>query len=144
MKKVLLLLMCFISVQLHVLADDDKPIRVEQLPANTRQFITNHFPDIAVSYAKMEKELFSKSYEVILVNGSKLEFDKKGEWKEISCKTNAIPSEIIPQKISEYILKNHPNNQVVEMERDNRDYEVKLNNNIELKFDLQFNFKRYD
>ena len=62
-------------------ADDDRPIQFDQLPKRTQQFLTESFPGDRVSYAKMERDLFDVSYEVILVSGTKIEFVRNGDWK---------------------------------------------------------------
>ena len=82
--------------------------------------------------------MFGKSYEVVFTNGSKVEFDGKGEWKDVNCKYTQVPDEIIPQKIKEYIAANFAGAKILEIERDSRDYEVKLNNGLELTFNLKF------
>jgi len=42
-----------------------------------------------------------------------------------------------------YIKTNHSNVRITEIEKDRNDYEVKLNNGLELKFDLQENLRKY-
>jgi len=125
-------------------ANTDKPIRFEQLPNISKEFIRKYFNEKDISYAKVDTDFFDKSYEVFFVNGSKVEFDKKGDWEEINCLHNGIPAEIIPVQIMKYIEKNHSNLSIVKIERDSRDYEIKFNNNLEIKFDLKFNVIEYD
>ena len=60
---------------------DEKAITLSQLPAAARQTIMTHFPGHKVSIAKVESELFSKTYTVIFTNGEKIEFDGKGRFK---------------------------------------------------------------
>ncbi|MDL2251351.1 PepSY-like domain-containing protein [Odoribacter sp. OttesenSCG-928-J03] len=144
MKKITLLVTCLIALQIGVFAGVDKTITVDQLPEKARQFIKTHFEGLDVSFAKMEQELLDKSYEVFFVNGNKIEFDKAGEWTEINCKFSEIPVQAIPKQIQSYVIQNHQKFKVVEIEKDKRDYEVKLNNGLELKFDSKFNFMYYD
>lgn len=139
MKKLLLLFMCLFTIQSVVKADDDKPVRIEQLPQSAQQFIKTHFGDSKVAIAKMETDWFDKSYDIIFTDGNKLEFDKQGNWKEINCKYSAVPASVMPEQIQKYVTENYPGAQVLKIERDKRDYEVKLSNKWELKFDLQFN-----
>lgn len=139
MKKLLLLFVCLFTIQSVVKADDDKPVRMDQLPQSAQQFIKTHFGDSKVAIAKMETDWFDKSYDIIFTDGNKLEFDKQGNWKEINCKYSAVPASVIPEQIQKYVTENYPGAQVLKIERDKRDYEVKLSNRWELKFDLQFN-----
>lgn len=144
MKKLILLLACFFFVGVTVYADNDKPIQVNQLPQKAQQFIKEHFSTDSVSFSKMESGFMDKSYEVIFTNGTKLEFDKKGEWKEVSCKRGQVPAAIIPMQIKTYLKKHQPGIAVIKIEIDKYDYEVKLANRIEIKFDKKFNVIDYD
>ena len=139
MKKLLLLLVCLFTFQAVVKAYDDKPIKVAQLPQSAQQFIKSHFGNSKVAIAKMETDWLDKSYDVIFTDGNKLEFDKQGNWKETNCKYSAVPAGVIPAQILKYVSENYPDAKVLKIERDKKDYEVKLSNRWELKFDLQFN-----
>lgn len=144
MKRITLLLSLLIITLTTVSADNDKPITVEQLPATAKQFIQNYFQGVTVSYAKQETELFDKSYEVVFTNGNKVEFNKKGEWKDVDCKFTHVPEGIIPSKIKAYVTSNYKDASIVEIDRDRNDYEVKLSNGLELSFDLKFNLIKID
>ena len=62
MKKVFLFLVCLFALQTVVMADDDKPIQVNQLPQPAQTFIKQYFSAAKVAMAKMETDLFDKSY----------------------------------------------------------------------------------
>ena len=47
--------------------------------------------------------------------------------------------EIIPAPIKKYVETNYPEAKVLSIERDRYDYEVKLSNFWEIKFDMNFN-----
>lgn len=97
-----------------------------------------------ISLATIDKELFDTTYEVFFTNGNKVEFSKNGEWKDIDCEYSRVPESAIPAKIREHIDTKHKGRYVKEIDRDKRDYEIKLDNGIELKFDLKFNLIGYD
>ena len=139
MKKLVFLLVCLFTLQTVARADDDKPIHVTQMPQPAQQFIKQHFADSKVTLAKMESDFFYKSYEVIFTNGDKVEFDNKGNWEEVNCKYSSVPTAIIPAAIQKYVATNYPDAKILKIERDKKDYEVKLSNRTELKFDLKFN-----
>ena len=139
MKKLVFLLVCLFTLQTVARADDDKPIQVTQMPRLAQQFIKQHFSDSKVALAKMESDFLYKSYEVTFTNGNKVEFDKKGNWEEVDCKHTSVPVAIIPAAIQKYVTTNYPDAKVLKIERDKKDYEVKLSNRTELKFDLKFN-----
>ena len=76
---------------------------------------------------------------LFFTNGNKVEFDKKGNWEEVDCKHSSVPVPIIPAAIQKYVTTHYPDAKVLKIERDKKDYEVKLSNRTELKFDLKFN-----
>ena len=138
MKKLIFLFVCVFSIQV-ALADNDKPINFTQLPQAAQKFVKQHFPKAKIAFVKMETELFDKSYDVVFNNGHKLEFDKKGEWTEVNCKSTVVPAKVIPALIKKYVETNYPEAKVLSIERDRYDYEVKLSNFWEIKFDMNFN-----
>lgn len=117
----------------------EKAISEGQLPAAARQTISAHFAGRKIALAKMETELFSKTYSVIFTNGEKIEFDGKGRWEEVKCKRSAVPASLVPAQIARYIKANYPDCRILEIERDDEEYEVKLSNYIEVTFDDKFN-----
>ena len=121
-----------------VKADNDVPITVSELPAAAQTFITTHFKDKNVALAKKETGFFELSYDVIFTDGSKLEFDRSGNWKEVNCKYSSVPAAVVPQQIANYVKTNYPGVAVLQIEKDDREYEVKLANRVELTFNLQF------
>lgn len=139
MKKLILLFVCLFTLQSVARADNDKPIQVNQLPQQAQQFIKQHFSDSNVAMSKVESDWLDKSYNVIFTNGNKVEFDKKGNWKEVDCKYGSVPLGVVPTAILKHITATYPGVKILKIDRDKKDYEVKLSNKWELKFDLQFN-----
>ena len=107
MKKLIFLFVCVFSIQV-ALADNDKPINFTQFPQASQKFVKQHFPKAKIAFVKMETELFDKSYDVVFNNGDKLEFDKKGEWTEVNCKSTVVPAKVIPAPIKKYVKRTIP------------------------------------
>ena len=116
------------------LADSDKPIQIGQLPTPAQTFITTHFSKHKVALAKMESDMLSKNYEVIFTNGDKVEFDRTGGWTEVKCTRNPVPEAIVPAAIRDYVKTNYPDAEILKIERSKKEYEVKLSNRWEIKF----------
>lgn len=76
MKKLVFFLVCLFTMQV-VVADNDKPVTFEQLPQAAQSFVKKHFADRNVAFSKMDKDIFDVTYDVMFVNGDKLEFDKR-------------------------------------------------------------------
>ena len=145
MKKIIIALAFIFSVGVFsAMADNDKVINKSQLPAAAQQFLSEHFAGIEITYAKEEWEILKHSYEVRLADGTKIEFTSKGNWDEVECRFGEVPASVIPQAIKEYVDKNFPGAKVIFIEKDRNDYEVKLSNRFELKFDKDFNLYDID
>ncbi len=111
----------------------DKEMTMEQLPEAARQTLKKHFGQRKVAMAKMERDWWWKSYDVILTDGSKLEFDSKGQWTSIDCKRSRVPLALVPQALAKKMRELYPGAIIIELERDRKGYEVKLNNGIEIE-----------
>lgn len=120
-------------------AGDYKAIPVDRLPAAALHTIKTHMAGRKTAIAKVKTGLFSKEYTVIFTNGEKIEFDGRGNWTEVKCKRSAVPASLVPQQIARYISTNYPDCRILEIERDEDEYEVKLSNYVEVTFDRKFN-----
>ncbi len=139
MKKWTIVMMCLVALFTQTArADEGKLIPVTQLPVAAQQWLRLHFAESKVTLAKVENDFLSKSYEVLFADGNHVEFDSKGNWEEIDCKTSEVPEAVIPDPILEYVRDNYPDATVVKLKKDRREYEVDLSNRIELTFDLDF------
>ncbi|WP_298647125.1 PepSY-like domain-containing protein [uncultured Proteiniphilum sp.] len=139
MKKLILLFLCVAAVHVTTKAGNDKPINFDQLPARSQQTIKKYFPDHSVALVKMERDFLDKSYEVIFTNGNKVEFDKKGMWKEINCKYAGLPPEVVPEQIANYVRTNYPDLKITKIEKKSRNrHEIELLNGMELEFDANY------
>ncbi len=141
MKKYLVLtlaLVCAFGITATVCADNERPITVDQLPAPAQTLIKQHFPNSKVTIAQEELALIGKGYDVMFTNGDKLEFDRKGNWTEITCRTSQVPTDLIPSAIATYVSANYSDAKVISIERDSRDYEVNLSNGLEITFNKKF------
>lgn len=140
MKKILFVFAAILSLSvLTARADNDKIIAKGMLPAEAQTFISTHFGDLKISYAKEERDFLERSYEVVFADGSKVEFTRKGDWKDVDCRYNEVPAAIVPEAIRDYVSANYPDAKILRIERDANDYEVKLSNRLELTFDKKLN-----
>ena len=134
MKKLLVLLLGIFT--LTAVGCDDRPISFNDLPQQAQQFINQHFNTVGFLSARVDVG----EYEVTLNDGTEIDFTRQGEWKKVDCHTTAVPAAIIPAGIKNYVAAQFPNNIIVKIDKDRNDYEVELNNDIDLKFDLKGNF----
>ena len=107
MKILMMVIFCMLSCNMAANAGNDKPISVNALPAKAQTLLSIHFGKQKVMLATVEG-VVSKSYDVVLKNGTKLEFDKKGNLTEVECKQGTVPYRLIPQAIKNYLKANYP------------------------------------
>jgi len=141
---IIIALISLVAFQANAVAGNDKPITVSQLPAAAQQIIKKHFRGKKVALAKQDTGIFDKSYEVVFTSGENIEFDRKGNWTEIDCKLSAVPAALVPVKIARYVKSNYPGAKILKIERDSKEYEVKLSNRMELTFNKSFHITDID
>ncbi|WP_427875070.1 PepSY-like domain-containing protein [Flavobacterium sp. MMS24-S5] len=146
MRTKLKLTICLITGLLFGLSSNAQKtvIKKEALPGNAQTFLKTHFGSKKPSYILEDKEILSTEYKVQFSNQIEIEFDKKGNWKEVDAKTGKVPKSIIPKKIASYIKENFPKEDVTKIEIGSSGYETKLTNGLELKFNLKGNFTKID
>lgn len=138
MRIVMIAIFCMMSFNIVANAGNDKPINVNELPAKAQTLLSKHFKGQKVMLATIESGVVSRSYDVVLRNGTKLEFDKKGNLTEIDCKQGFVPSQLIPQPIKNYLKENYRGEAVRKIELNKKEYEVELTNGIDLTFNKHF------
>ena len=145
MKKILFVLAVFFGFGVSIaVADNNKVINKNELPAPAQKLLDDYFPGAKLSYAKLEREFLERSYEVLLADGTKIEFFSNGKWQEVDCKFSEVPAGIVPEAIIKYIANNYPGEKVLKIEIDRGNYEVKLSNRLELTFNKNFNIVDID
>jgi hypothetical protein len=141
-KKLLVLLLALLPATM-VLADNDKPVGFEGLPAAAKQFIETHFPEAKITLATVERGLWP-TYDVIFTDGTKIEFTHSGEWTEIDCRHSFVPESVLPAGIAAFIREHHPDVKVQDVERDRLGYELNLTNRLEISFWANGKLRGYD
>lgn len=119
-------------------AGNNKPISVNALPVKAQTILQNHFNGQKVMLATIESGVISRSYDVVLQNGTKLEFDKKGNLTEVDSKQGFVPARLIPQVILNYLKDNYPGQLARKIELNKNEYEIELANGLDLTFNKHF------
>ena len=146
MRKNLILIVALLTCFVASWADNERKISFKELPDEAKVFLKGNFGGEKILWAHEEYEYThdKKHYEVHLSDGTEIEFDKMGVWKEIDCKFKPLPKNIIPKKIQKFLSETYPDTKSVKIERDLYGYEVKLSNGRELVFDDNGDFIRFD
>jgi hypothetical protein len=111
-----------------------KKIKVTELPVSSQDFLKKYFNHTEVEIAKKDAEHGEKGYEVILKDGTEVEFWKDGSYREVDGEDKPIPTEYIPSEIKDYVAKNYPNEKITHIDYGHKDLDVDLTNNIDLEF----------
>ena len=146
MKRITLIITAFVcllttAVVCHA---GDTPIPAAKLPAAALAFVQKNFPDNAIVYAEKDTEFLKTTYEVRFADGTKLKFDKNGEWDKVDCQMTAVPAAIVPSAIQQYVNTTFADALVVKIDKESYGYNVELSNDIDLKFSHNEKLIGYD
>ena len=137
MKKIKFLLMMAMVMTMSLTMsadDDDRVITFDQLPQAAQTFLKANFATKVPLVVTADWDDYTIRYE----SGEKIEFNKSGDWKDIECYNNKVPTSVIPEQIVNYVKQNYPGKSVIKIERHRSVYEVKLNNGMEVEFNRNF------
>jgi hypothetical protein len=139
-RNIFAVLMLFIAMTVSA----QKKIEVFELPLASINFIREYFPNVTVDKATKDAEHGEKGYEVILSDGTEIEFWKDGKWREVDGKNNPIPTDFINRKIVDYVTKNYPKNKITHIDYGHKDVDVDLTDKIDLEFTKEGTFIKGD
>ena len=145
MKKFLLTLIAVFSITAIASARDIYSHDASVLPKAAQSTINKNFK-AKVSVVKIDKDFGRISeYEAILTDGTEISFDRHGNWDNIETSaSSSVPEALIPAAISTYVKKNYAGQKIVGIDKERNGYEVELTNGLDLKFNKQGEFLRYD
>lgn len=118
-------------------------VSFQTMPANIKTFLAKYYPKATVAKYESKNTRVGRKYEVKLNNGAEIDFDKNGNWEEISDK-QGVPSALIPIKIKTYLDKKYKGVKVESIDMEKNKIKVELLNDIDLEFDKKGNFLRLD
>ena len=133
--KKLIILITTILAMLGIISCQETIVPADNLPSSAKSFIEEYFPGVPVSYVKKDSKLISTTYEIILQDGTEIEFGSKGVWDKVDCKRKAVPSGLIPAAITDYVNNNFAGQFIVMIDKEPFGTEIELDNDLELKFD---------
>lgn len=145
MKKLFLVLAMIVSLSVGVSAKDTYAHDASVLPKAAQTVLTQNVKS-KVSLVKIDKDFGRVSeYEVIMDDGTEVSFDRDGNWKNIEVNNSkSVPSSFVPKAIADYVKKVQKNTRIVGIEKERNGYEVELSNGVDMKFDKNGNFIRYE
>lgn len=99
-----------------------------QLPQAAKDFINKAFTGVKISV--VEKETIG--YDVVLSNGMTVEFNNKGEWRNIDSNYNPIPFSVLPENVANVIKSTYSDAIMLDVEKIGKNYQIELNNNVKM------------
>lgn len=144
-KKLFLAVIALAGFAASAAARDGYTRDVNVLPVAAQTTVANNCK-AKISLIKVEKTLGRVSeYEVILTDGTEISFDRDGNWESVEVKASAsVPEAFVPATIAKYVKETQKKQHIVGIDRDKHGYEVELSNGVEMKFDPQGRFLKFD
>ena len=119
-------------------------ITFEELPTKAQEFVTTYFGSCPIRFVRIEIDVTKTEYTVRFENGMEVEFNSYGDWEEVESHSECLPSGYLKKEILDFLNQNHPNTCLHEVARSKHKIEVELANGIELIFNKNGEFLRYD
>ena len=126
------------ALVLLMTACTDRPVVPAQLPQQITAFIQQNFPGQTISFATKDLEITGWQYDVVLADGTQIDFDTDKMWDKIQCTMgNPVPTALIPAQIANHLRTNFPDAMILKIDKERYGYDVELSNDIDLKFNYQ-------
>ena len=133
----------FIALGIFVLvmlmtACSDKPVAPAELPSTITAFIQQNFPGKTITFAKKDLEITGWKYDVVLADGTQVDFDTDQMWDKIECTIACpVPTALIPAPILANLKASYPDALVLKIDKEHNGYEIELANGLEMKYNNQ-------
>lgn len=134
MKKLFVILLGIISF--CTFNSCERNISPDKLPQQAKQLVAANFPGVDILSVRKD----GLKYDAVLFDGTEIEFRHNGQWNEVDCGMNPVPTGILPANIAKYVTARFPMNFVTHIKYDHKRYEVELENDLDLLFDKNGNF----
>jgi len=123
--------------------DKESIVSASDLPSQIQDYVTAHFPNNNILQVTKDREGFKHNYELILDESITLEFNKKHEIVDIDG-ISKLPDSVVPEKLLLYISTNFTENYIIGWEKEDKNQEIKLDNDMDLVFNMNGDFLKID
>lgn len=114
---------------------------IAKLPKAAQDFALKAFPNAKIVGFEIDKSLLKPTeYDAALSDGSKIEFDSTGQWTDIESKFSGVPASVLPAEIAAYIESNYKGQKIKSVSKERYGWDIELQNDLELKFDVSGKF----
>ena len=119
-------------------------ITFEELPTKAQEFVSTYFGSLPIRFVRMEVDVTKTEYTVRFENGMEVEFNSFGDWDEVESHSECLPSGFLQKEILDFLNQNHDGFCLHEVARGKHKIEVELANGLEIIFNKNGEFLRYD
>lgn len=105
------------------------------LPHNAQTFINTYFKNAQIGLVKQDLG----SFDVVLNDGTEIDFIINGEWKKIDGKYKPIPTDFLPPQIVSSAKAAQPNAQIFKVDKEMQGYKFKFDNGMQIYTDFNGN-----
>lgn len=128
---------------LMISCEKEEILKLTEIPPEISQYLRTHFPENKTMYAVKDSDGLEVTYDIALEDGFFLKFNRKKEVIDIEG-LSKLPDSVIPVKVGEYVSSNFTGNYIIGWELEDRNQQIKLNNDLELDFNMNGDFLRID
>ena len=126
-------------------AQTQAPVASPQaVPEAVNAFVQQYFAGATIVNVDADSEYGGVEYDVILNDGTEIEFDRNNQWDNVDCHVKAVPAALVPQAIANYVNTNYQAVPITKIDKDAYGYEIELANGLDLKFDTSGRFLGID
>ena len=126
LKTALLALLVGISTALA-----DMVVPANSLPAAAQNFINTYFKGVAIGMVERDMN----SFDVVLTDGTKIDFNINGEWTNVDGKYKPIPTGFVPANVLAKAKATQPNAAIIEVDKEWGGYKFEFNNRMKVYVD---------
>ena len=112
----------------------------QALPEAVTAFLNKNFPGTTVVGVETDTEYGGLEYDVLLSDGTKVDFDRNNQWESIDCRGKAVPAALVPAAIASYVQANYQALPITKIDHQPYGYDLDLSNGLELKFNSSGQF----
>ncbi len=128
--------MMLMAVGLAACGDDEKIVGMNELPDMAQSFIAYHFHGVRIMSIVYDRE--DREYDVTLVDGTEIEFDRNGNWLSVDCRFGALPDGILPASVTSCVQEKHPEGHVHSVEKKVGGYQVEVTDASGMEWEMYF------
>lgn len=127
--------------------DEDVILGAGETPVGITSFADTHFPNNSITQAVKETDDGVVTYDVTLQDGIELEFNEDKSIVGIDSNSGLpqsfLDAVVLPEMVS-YVNTNYATQVITDWELESNEYQIVLDNDVDLIFGLNGNFLRID